>query len=126
MAVGTKKEKPPFARGPFRRARRNASAYLSGQSRHPKPDPGLIRGSVELLLLLFAGFLFHIRFKLAFGLDSLPGCRFLFCWHRHLLLIVTATPDKHQNLWVANLNHPDEPNYRNPFLKNQQDRGANL
>src|SRR5713226_6369418 len=91
MSVGMEgcceKEKPPFSRGPSRHARRTASAYLSGKSRHPKPAPDFARGSVELLLLLFAGFLFHIRFKLTFGLDGLFGHRFLFCWHRHLLLI---------------------------------------
>ncbi len=63
---GREKEKPPFARGPFRLTRRCAPAYRSGQVTYPKPAPESARGSENLLLLLFAGLLFHIRFELAF------------------------------------------------------------
>ena len=85
MTGRVEKEKPPFSRGPFHLTRLRAPAYPSVRSRHPKPAPETARGSEELLFLLFAGLLLHIRLKLTFGFDSL-GCRFLFYWHRHLLL----------------------------------------
>lgn len=81
----SERKSPLFQEGLPVFAGRRAPAYHSVRSRHPKPAPETARGSEELLLLLFAGLLFHIRFKLAFGFDSL-GCGFLFSWHRHLLL----------------------------------------